>query len=119
MVAIYIRPVNARVNDQVRQNHSIQYYSYTVYRLDRLRKITPERYEFYTDMGMNKWIKLRIEIKNAQAKLFVEFSEDAYKRAAEPKELHIIPNAGHVDLYDRIELISFDKLTSFFNKHLK
>lgn len=48
-----------------------------------------------------------------------EFSEDAYQRAAEPKELLIIPGAGHVDLYDRTSLIPFDKLTSFFNKYLK
>jgi fermentation-respiration switch protein FrsA (DUF1100 family) len=48
-----------------------------------------------------------------------EFSEDAYKRAAEPKELVIIPNAGHVDLYDRTDLIPFDKLTLFFTKYLK
>ena len=34
-----------------------------------------------------------------------EFSEDAYKRAAEPKELYIVPGAGHVDLYDRTSLI--------------
>ncbi|RYX94535.1 MAG: twin-arginine translocation signal domain-containing protein [Comamonadaceae bacterium] len=47
-----------------------------------------------------------------------EFSEDAYKRAAEPKELFIVRGAGHVDLYDRVTLIPFDKLTSFFNKHL-
>ncbi|MBE9206158.1 alpha/beta hydrolase [Nostoc sp. LEGE 06077] len=47
-----------------------------------------------------------------------EFSEDAYKRAAEPKELHIVPNAGHVDLYDRVNLIPWDKLQSFFNQHL-
>ncbi|WPO00612.1 alpha/beta hydrolase [Pseudomonas sp. MUP55] len=48
-----------------------------------------------------------------------EFSEDAYQRAAEPKELLIIPNAGHVDLYDRVGLIPFAKLTSFFQSHLK
>ncbi len=47
-----------------------------------------------------------------------EFSEEAYKLAAEPKELHIVPGAGHVDLYDRVNLIPFDKLTSFFAKHL-
>lgn len=39
-----------------------------------------------------------------------EFSEDAYKRAAEPKELYYVAGAGHVDLYDRVELIPFDKL---------
>ena len=47
-----------------------------------------------------------------------EFSEDAYKRAAEPKELFIVPGAGHVDLYDRVTLIPWGKLTAFFGKHL-
>ncbi len=47
-----------------------------------------------------------------------EFSEDAFKRAAEPKELVVIPGAGHVDLYDRVKLIPFDKLANFFTLHL-
>ena len=47
-----------------------------------------------------------------------EFSEDAYRRAAEPKELVWVRGAGHVDLYDRVDLIPFDKLASFFNRHL-
>lgn len=46
------------------------------------------------------------------------FSEDAYKRAAEPKELFIVPNAGHVDLYDKTDVIPFDKLEAFFTKYL-
>jgi len=69
--SIYLRPVNARVDDQVRRNHSIQYYSYPDYKFDRLRKESPERYESYADMEMNKWITIRIEIKDAQAKLFI------------------------------------------------
>lgn len=48
-----------------------------------------------------------------------EFSEDAYKLAAEPKELFYVTGAGHVDLYDRTELIPFDKLEVFFSKYLK
>ena len=48
-----------------------------------------------------------------------EFSEEAYRLAGEPKELLVVPNAGHVDLYDRVELIPFDKLTDFFTKNLK
>lgn len=47
------------------------------------------------------------------------FSEDAYKAAAEPKELVIIPNAAHVDLYDRLNIIPFDKLETFFKDNLK
>ena len=70
--SIYIRPVNARVDDQVRRNHSIQYYSYPDYKFDRLRKESPERYESYADMEMNKWITMRIEVKDAQAKLFLD-----------------------------------------------
>jgi fermentation-respiration switch protein FrsA (DUF1100 family) len=48
-----------------------------------------------------------------------EFSEDAYKRAAQPKELVLVKGAGHVDLYDRVNLIPFNKLTAFFRDHLK
>ena len=48
-----------------------------------------------------------------------EFSEDAYRRAAEPKELVIVPGAGHVDLYDRVDVIPFDKLTTFFQSSLQ
>ena len=47
-----------------------------------------------------------------------EFSEDAFRRAAEPKELLLVPGAGHVDLYDRVELIPFDKLAEFFQTNL-
>ena len=46
------------------------------------------------------------------------FSEDAYKMAAEPKELFEVAGAGHVDLYDRTDLIPFDKLESFFTENL-
>jgi uncharacterized protein len=48
----------------------------------------------------------------------IEFSQDAYKRAAEPKELFLVPGAGHVDLYDRVNLIPFDKLSEFFRGNL-
>jgi fermentation-respiration switch protein FrsA (DUF1100 family) len=48
-----------------------------------------------------------------------EFSEDAYRLAGEPKELVVVRGAGHVDLYDRVGLIPFDKLTTFFRDRLK
>ena len=48
-----------------------------------------------------------------------EFSEEAYKLAGQPKELYYVKGAGHVDLYDRVNLIPFDKLTAFFEKNLK
>lgn len=47
------------------------------------------------------------------------FSEDIFKAANEAKELIIIPNAVHVDLYDKVDVIPFDKLENFFNDNLK
>ncbi len=47
------------------------------------------------------------------------FSEDAYQVAKSPKELYIVKNARHIDLYDRVDMIPFDKLENFFNKSLK
>jgi hypothetical protein len=46
------------------------------------------------------------------------FTEDAYEMAAEPKELHIVPGARHIDLYDRTDMIPFNKLETFFTENL-
>lgn len=49
------------------------------------------------------------------------FSEDAYEKAAEPKELFVVPGATHVDLYDQPEYlkITLPKLDTFFKQYLK
>ena len=46
------------------------------------------------------------------------FSETIYQEAAEPKELLVVPDARHIDLYDRTDLIPFDALESFFKRNL-
>lgn len=76
---------------------------------------------------MNFYPFADIETISPRALLFItgqnahsrEFSEEAYRLAAEPKELYIVPGAGHVDLYDRVGLIPFDKLDTFFTEYLK
>ena len=53
------------------------------------------------------------------------FSRDAYaamvkgSRYTDNKELMIIPGAVHTDLYDRVDIIPFDKLDNFFKEYLK
>ena len=47
------------------------------------------------------------------------FSETAYAAAAEPKELYLVEGARHIDLYDDVEKIPFDKLEQFFKDSLK
>jgi fermentation-respiration switch protein FrsA (DUF1100 family) len=46
------------------------------------------------------------------------FSETAFAAAAEPKELIIVPDATHTDLYDRMDKIPFDRIAEFFGQHL-
>lgn len=66
------------------------------------------------------------EIQNAVLMIHGEkahsryFSEDAFKKLkGTNKELMIIPNANHVDLYDQSDKIPFDKIETFFKTYLK
>jgi uncharacterized protein len=47
------------------------------------------------------------------------YSEDVYKAASNPKELVIVPDADHVDLYDDLKKIPFDRLDGFFKQSLR
>lgn len=48
------------------------------------------------------------------------FSEDAFKKlTGDNKELMIIPNANHTDLYYKMDVIPFDKMEQFFKDNLK
>lgn len=47
------------------------------------------------------------------------FSDHAYAAAAEPKEMVVVEDAEHIDLYDRLDRIPFDKLADFFSTNLK
>lgn len=47
------------------------------------------------------------------------YSEDVYEKLGEAKELVIVPGADHVDIYDQMDKIPFDKLKTFFEENLK
>ena len=69
--AFYLRPTNGRAEDQERRNHATQYISHPAWTWMRLRQETPSRYESYVDLVPDTWTKIRIEVRGAQAKLFV------------------------------------------------
>lgn len=46
------------------------------------------------------------------------FSEDVHAQASGPRELVVVPGARHIDLYDRTDLIPFEKLGEFFSAAL-
>ncbi|RZK68667.1 MAG: hypothetical protein EOO92_22940 [Pedobacter sp.] len=69
--SIYIRPTNSHADDQVRRNHTVQYFSYPDFPFQRLREESPEQYETHADVGLDQWTTLRIEVKGNVAKLFI------------------------------------------------
>src|SRR5579863_260614 len=72
---VYLRPTNARADDQLRRNHSVQYTSEPEYPWYRLRKESPGVYESYVDLQAGAWIHLKIVVDGADAALYVNHSE--------------------------------------------
>jgi hypothetical protein len=68
---IYLRPTNGRADEQVRRNHSTQYFAYPGYDFARLRREAPAQYESYVDLIPGEWTAMRIEVQGTTAKLFV------------------------------------------------
>ncbi len=68
---LYLRPTNGRSTDQLRRNHSVQYTSHPNYSWFRLRKENPGLYESYADLVPGEWTKVKIVVKDRQAKLYV------------------------------------------------
>lgn len=46
------------------------------------------------------------------------FSDMTYEKAQEPKEMYVVEDAEHIDLYDRRDRIPFEKLADFFSKSM-
>jgi hypothetical protein len=73
--SIYIRPTNGRCDDQIRRNHSVQYYAYPDHKFNTLRVTSPEKYESYADMGLHEWIKMKIVVDDLKAELYLNDSK--------------------------------------------
>lgn len=71
----FLRPLNARADDQLRRNHSTQYMSHPDFPWDRLRRESPGVYESYADLASGKWSKIEIVVSGVRAQLYVNDSE--------------------------------------------
>ena len=81
--------------------------------------VTPEQREQALEKTYIKEISPRpILFIHGEKAHSLYFSKTAYEAANQPKELLIVKNATHVDLYDRMDKIPFDNITAFFNKNL-
>jgi len=73
--SIYLRPTNSTADDQVRRNHSVQYVAYPDYRFDRLRQESPEKYESYAELDLERWIHMKIVVAGERAELYLDGNE--------------------------------------------
>ncbi len=71
----YLRPTNARASNQMRRNHSIQYVSHPEHPWYRLRNEHPGVYESYVDLVPGEWTKIKIQVTDDKAKLFIHGAE--------------------------------------------
>jgi Domain of Unknown Function (DUF1080) len=68
---IYLRPANARIDDQLVRNHATQYVSDPDYGWKRLREESPGVYEAYADLETGAWTKMKIVVSGTHAALYV------------------------------------------------
>jgi hypothetical protein len=71
----YLRPTNARADDQLRRNHTTQYVSHPDHPWHRLRKESPGVYESYVDLVPGEWTRVRIVVSATEARLYVHGAE--------------------------------------------
>jgi len=67
----FVRPINARLDNQLFGNRSTQYESIPDFSWKRLREESPEVYESYVDLQSGAWTKLRIEVSGMKARMYV------------------------------------------------
>ncbi len=94
--AIYVRPTNARANDQLRRNHTTQYISHPEYPWERLRNEHPGKYESYVDLDADRWTKIRLVVSGSLARLYVN---DASQPALIVNDLKLPPASGGIGLW--------------------
>lgn len=94
--AIYLRPTNARADDQFRRNHTTQYISHPGYPWERLRAEHPGKYESYVDLDADRWTKIKLVVSGSLARLYVN---DASQPALIVNDLKLTPASGGVGLW--------------------
>jgi hypothetical protein len=96
---LYLRPENARLENQEFRNRSTQYESDPDYDWRRLRKETPGVYESYVDLEPGAWTHIKIEVEGEKARLYVN---DAAQPCLVVNDLKHGDSRGKVALWTRV-----------------
>ncbi|MGX7150177.1 hypothetical protein [Enterococcus ureasiticus] len=74
--SFYVRPTNGRIEDPVRKNRGVQYFSYPKYTFDYFRNLGITDFEGPADIGLDEWISLKAVINGAQGEFYLNNSEE-------------------------------------------
>lgn len=96
---IYVRPENARLDNQLFRNRSTQYESIPDFPWNRLREESPGVYESYVDLEPGGWTKLRIEVSGTKARLYVN---GASQPCLVVNDLKLGDSRGKIALWTRV-----------------
>lgn len=69
--SFYIRPTNGRIEDPIRKNRAVQYFSYPTYTFDFFRSQKIIDFEGPADIGLDEWITLKAVICDAKASFYL------------------------------------------------
>ncbi|MDM8532583.1 DUF1080 domain-containing protein [Anaerolineales bacterium HSG25] len=95
--SLYLRPTNGPTDDQTRKNHAVQYVSYPDWEFSRFREEAPEQYEAAAPIAPGEWQKVRVEVEDEVAKLYVN---DGIDPVLVVNDLKLGPNAsGKIGLW--------------------
>lgn len=86
--SFYVRPTNGRVDDKIRKNRAIQYFSYPKYTFDYFRKNGILDFEGTADIGLDEWIILKIIINGPEGEFYLNNEE---------KPVLVVKNMKHGD----------------------
>jgi len=121
----YIRPENARLDNQLFRNRSTQYESMPEFPWDCLRDENPGVYESYVDLESGAWTKLRIEVSGSTARLYVNGASQPFLIV---NDLRHGESHGAIGLWARVsteayfsnlrvEPAELPRVTEFLNGH--
>lgn len=74
--SFYVRPTNGRIDDPIRKNRGVQYFSYPKYTFDYFRTLGITDFEGPADIALDEWINLKTVINGAKAEFYLNESKE-------------------------------------------
>ncbi|EOH96105.1 hypothetical protein UAY_03015 [Enterococcus moraviensis ATCC BAA-383] len=74
--SFYVRPTNGRIDDPIRKNRGVQYFSYPKYTFDYFRNLGITDFEGPADIGLDEWISLKAVIHGAKGTFYLNDNEE-------------------------------------------